>query len=47
MSDCYRDARDPREIFRYFFSDIDGFTVEPSVQCDIQVLENIFVDDPK
>ena len=33
--------------FQIFFSDIDGFTVEQSVQCDIQVVENIFVDDPK
>ena len=27
--------------------DIDGFTDEPVVQCDGQVVENTFVDDYK
>ena len=27
--------------------DIDGFTDEPAVQCDVQVVENIFIDDCK
>ena len=27
--------------------DIDGFTVEPVVQCDVQVTENTFIDDSK
>ena len=26
---------------------INGFTVEPVVQCDIQVVENTFMDDSK
>ena len=24
----------------------DGFTDEPLVQCDIQIVENTFLDDP-
>ena len=27
--------------------DIDGFTDEPVVQCDVQVVENIFAYDSK
>ena len=27
--------------------DIDDFTDEPIVQCDVQVLENTFIDDSK
>ena len=27
--------------------DIDGFTNEPIVQCNFQVVENTFVDDSK
>ena len=27
--------------------DIDGFTGEPVAQCDVQVVENSFVDDSK
>ena len=27
--------------------DIDGFTDEPAVQCDVQVVENALVDDSK
>ena len=27
--------------------DIDGFTDEPVVQCDVHVVENIFTDDSK
>ena len=26
---------------------INGFTLEPAVQCDIQVVENTFMDDSK
>ena len=26
---------------------INGFTVEPVVQCDVQVVENTFMDDSK
>ena len=28
-------------------TDIDGFTDEPVVQCDIEVIKNIFVDDSR
>ena len=28
-------------------SDVDGFTDEPVVQCDTQVVENTFIDDSK
>ena len=28
-------------------SDIDGFTREPVVGCDLQVVENTFLDDSK
>ena len=27
--------------------DIDGFTDEPVVKCDVQVVENTFIDDSK
>ena len=27
--------------------DIDGFSDEPVVQCDVQVTENTFIDDSK
>ena len=30
-----------------FSPDIDGFTDEPVVQCDAQVVENTFIDDSK
>ena len=28
-------------------SDIDGFSFEPVVQCDVQVVGNTFIDDSK
>ena len=36
-----------REFTDKVVPDIDGFTDEPVVQCDVQVVENTFVVDSK
>ena len=36
-----------REFTDKVVPDIDGFTDEPVVQCDVQVVENTFVVDAK
>ena len=46
----HTNTRDSRGIFRYSYHwlpEIDIFTDEPVVLCDVQVVENTFVDNFK
>ena len=43
-----RYIRDPSGIFSdKVIPDIDGFTDEPVVRCDVRVVKNTFIDDSK
>ena len=46
MSD-HRDSRDPGAFSDKVTTNIDVFIDEAVVQCDVQVVENIFIDDSK
>ena len=42
-----RDTRTQGAFSDNFTPDIDGFTDEPVVQCDVQIVENTFIDHSK
>ena len=43
----YRDTRDPRAFSDKVTPGINDFIDEPVVQCDVQAVENAFMNDLK